>query len=114
MHSVWTWKAAFFPELFPHPYLVARLNRIAELVSKHADLPAMMHVVHDHVSEHRSATRPATRPAIAVEVRDATFAGESVSEHLGTALGTLCEGSFHLARRAARAIEFGGQLDVRR
>ena len=111
--SMRTGEPALLPEFLPHPDFVAGLDWITQLMSEHANLPAVMDVVHDHVSEHGSSARPTTRPPVAVEVRNPPFSGQSVGEHLGATLGALCEGNFRLARSAAGAVKFGGKLDVR-
>ena len=81
---------------------------------EHADLPAMVGFVSEHVAEHLRADRPRLSPAVSVKFLDAaTGTAECFGEHLGAASGALGQGCAGLLRRAVRAVELWWNLQVR-
>ena len=108
--------AAFFPQSFPIPEAGRYLNRQLEpeLMREHTDLPAMVSFVSEHVTEHFRANRPRLSPAVPAKLFDAAPIGaERFGEHLGAAGGAPGQCRASLPRRAARAVELEGDLQVR-
>ena len=103
-------------ELFPVPEAGGDRDgqREPELMGEHADLPAMMGFVSEHVTEHLRADGPRTGPAVSAKSLDAAAGtGEGFGEHLRAASGALGQSRAGLARRAVRAMELPRDLEVR-
>jgi len=86
-------KACLFPELLPVPDAGSFMEEtIAELVSQHQNLAAMMRIVREHVSEHGPPGRPRLRPTAARELRNAAIRSgrESILTCAGTARSFAC------------------------
>jgi hypothetical protein len=80
---------------------------------EHADLPAMMGFVSEHVAQHLRARRPRLSPAVSEKLFDAATAiAQCFREHLGAARGALSQSGTGLLRRAVRAVELGWNLEV--
>ena len=80
---------------------------------EHADLPAMVGFVSEHVAQHLHANRPWPGPAISHKLLDATTSIEGFCQHLRATSATLGQCGTGLLRRAVRAIELAGNLQVR-
>ena len=80
---------------------------------EHADLPAMVGFVSEHVAQHLHANRPWPGPAVSHKLLDATTSIEGFCKHLRAASGTLGQCGSGLLRRAVRAIELARNLQVR-
>src|SRR5258707_1198010 len=81
---------------------------------EHAHLPAMVGFVRNHVAQHFRASRPGPSPAVSVKLLDAAArTAERFGEHLRAASGALGQSRASLSRRAMRAVELWGNLQVR-
>jgi hypothetical protein len=107
--------AAFFPELVPIPEAVHHFvrQRESELVREHEDLAAVVGFVGKHVAQHFRAGGPRLGPAVAEKFLDLALAAESFSEHVGAAGGAFGESRAGLLWCAVRAIELGGNFQMR-
>src|SRR5215467_8260232 len=104
------------PESFPAPHGGPSLGREreAKLMRQHADLAAVMCVVHDHIDEHRTASRPRLGPSVPMKMFDAAGrVSQRLGKHLRTAFGALRERRGGLLLRAPRALKRRWQLYVR-
>ena len=70
--------AGFFPDFFPVPQVGCDFvaQREPQLMGEHADLPAMVGFVGEHVAEHFRACGPGGTQAVAAEIFDAAIGGE--------------------------------------
>ena len=109
-----TRRPELLPELFPIPDPGRHLcrQRESELMREHAHLPAMVGFVRKHVAQHFHANRPRLSPAVSAKLLDAATA-ERFSKHLRAASGALGQSRTGLLRRAVRAVELSGNLQVR-
>ena len=80
---------------------------------EHTHLPAMVGFVSKHVAEHFRTNRPGPTPAVSEKLLDATLTIERFSEHLRAARGALGQSRTRLLRRAVRAVELSGNLQMR-
>ena len=81
---------------------------------QHTHLPAMVGFVGKHVAQHLRANRPRPSPTVSTKLLDAAPAtAESFGEHLRAASGALGQSRTGLLRRAVRAVELSGNLQVR-
>jgi hypothetical protein len=81
---------------------------------EHTHLPAMVGFVSKHVAQHFDANRPRLAPAVPVKLLDAAATtAERFSEHLRAASGAAGQSRTGLLRRASRAMELRGNLQVR-
>jgi len=86
---------------------------------EHTHLPAMVGFVRKHVAQHFRAHRPGPSPAVSQKLLDAAstasshLPAERFREHLCAASGALGQSRTGLLRRAARAVELPGNLQVR-
>ncbi len=82
---------------------------------EHTHLPAMVGFVRKHVAQHFRANRPRPSPAISEKLLDASpITAQRFSEHLCAASAALGQSRARLLRRAVRAVELSGNLQVRR
>jgi hypothetical protein len=110
-------RVRFFPELFPVPKVGGDLGwqRVAELVREHADLPAMVGFVGEHVAKHLRSGGPGFGPGVAEKLRDGARAGdEGFGEHLGAARGALGQGGSGLLKCRMGAVQLWRRPQVRR
>src|SRR5258708_17537754 len=69
-------KPGLFPELLPVPDAGSLVEEaVAQLVSQHQDLTAMMRLVREHVRKHGSSGGPRLRPTAARELGNAAIRG---------------------------------------
>ena len=81
---------------------------------QHANLPAMVGFVSQHVAQHFHANRPGPSPAVSAKLLDAaSTTAERFREHLRATSGALGQSRAGLLRRAARAVELWWNLQVR-
>jgi len=81
---------------------------------EHANLPAMMSLVRNHVTPHFRPNRPRSGPAVSVKVPDAAIRiAERFGQHLFTTSGTLRESGACLLQCALRTIELYWNLEMR-
>jgi hypothetical protein len=81
---------------------------------EHTHLPAMVGFVRKHVAQHFHSKRPQPSPAVPAKLLDAApIAAECFGEHLRAASGALVQSRTGLLRRAVRAVELSGNLQVR-
>jgi hypothetical protein len=106
------------PEFVPPPDAAASGvgKRVAELVSEHEDLAAVMSFVSEHVAKHGGAGGPNGHDRIAEEFGDPAIGlrGERVGEHDKTGGGTFFVGGGGLRNCAAVGIERSGTFQMRR
>src|ERR1700733_7183847 len=111
-------RPALFPQLFPipEPGRYRHRQRESELMREHAYLPAMVGFVRNHVEHHFHANRPWPSPAVSAKLFHASLfptIAERFREHLLATSGALGQSRACLLRRAVRAIELSGNLQVR-
>ena len=94
---------ALFQQLFPIPKPGRHLHwqREAELMRQHANLPAMVGFVRNHVAEHFRANRPRLSPAVSVKFLDSSIPAQRFSQHLRTARRAISQSRTGLLWRAA-------------
>lgn len=84
-------------------------------MSQHAYLPTVMSIVDDHVSNHGDSRGPRSGPPVAEEFFDSSLRRvQRLFEQLRAAPCAFSQRSSRLTLRAACAIEFSGQLNMRR
>ena len=81
---------------------------------EHANLPAMVGFVRNHVAQHFDANRPGPGPAVSAKLLDAAPGTvERFREHLHTASGAFGQSGARLLRGAVRPVELWRNLQVR-
>ena len=80
---------------------------------QHANLPAMVRFVSQHVAQHLHANRPGPRPPISVKLLNAPLAAERFTQHLRAASPALRQSRPRLLRRALRALKLSWNLQMR-
>jgi len=81
---------------------------------EHADLPAMVRFVRNHVAEHFHAGRPRSSPSVSLKLRNAAATiAERFGEHLLAASRAVAQSRASLPRRTVRAIELPRNFQMR-
>src|SRR5690348_17352493 len=83
-------------------------------MGEHADLPAMMGVVQDHVGKHGWPRTPGSGPTVAAKLLHSTRGMQRLREHLAAEPGAFFERSACLLLSTAAAIELRRQLETGR
>jgi hypothetical protein len=84
------------------------------LMREHAQLPAMVGFMGNHVAERFHANRPRPSPTVSAKLLDApTTAAKRFSKHLRAASGALGQSRARLRPRAVRAGKLSWNLQVR-
>ena len=108
-------RPALSPQLLPIPHPRGHLRRQPEsqLMRQHANLPAMVRFVSQHVAQHLHPNRPGPRPPVSVKLLHAPLAAERFPQHLRAASRTLRQSRPNLLRRTLRSIELSRNLQMR-
>ena len=108
-------RSAFFPKPFPIPHSGHDFVRQpkSELMREHADLPAMVSFVSQHVAQHFRANWPSLGPAVSAKLPDAAPAAERFREHLRATGGAVGQSGTDLLRPAVAAVQLPRNLQVR-